>query len=85
MPIRWHRDRDRGAGGADRQEKLALAAALVTVVLWASAFVGIRAAGEDLAGGPLALARLLVAGVALGGLLALRPSASPAAATSAAS
>ena len=27
---------------------LALGAALVTVVLWASAFVGIRAAGEEL-------------------------------------
>ena len=57
--------------------KLALAAALVTVVLWASAFVGIRAAGEELAGGPLALARLLVACVALAALLALRPSPLP--------
>ena len=59
-------------------ETLALIAALVTVVLWASAFVGIRAAGEDLAGGPLALARQLVASLALGGLLALRPSKLPA-------
>ena len=57
--------------------KLALAAALATVVLWASAFVGIRAAGEELAGGPLALARLLVACVALAALLALRPSPLP--------
>src|SRR5215208_412414 len=40
---------------------LAAAAAGVTVVLWASAFVGIRAAAEELTGGPLALARLLVA------------------------
>jgi hypothetical protein len=31
---------------------------LVTVVLWASAFVGIRAAVEDLSPGPLALGRL---------------------------
>ena len=68
---------ERAEAEAGRQETLALAAALVTVVLWASAFVGIRAAGEELAGGPLALARLLVAGVALGGLLALRPSALP--------
>jgi hypothetical protein len=30
------------------QLDVALLAALVTVVLWASAFVGIRAAGEDL-------------------------------------
>jgi drug/metabolite transporter (DMT)-like permease len=66
-----------GEEEAGRQETLALVAALVTVVLWASAFVGIRAAGEELAGGPLALARLLVAAVALGGLLALRPSAWP--------
>jgi drug/metabolite transporter (DMT)-like permease len=36
----------------------ALAAAIVTVVLWASAFVGIRAAGHDLGAGPLTLARL---------------------------
>ena len=40
---------------------LAAAAAGTTVVLWASAFVGIRAAAEELTGGPLALARLLVA------------------------
>jgi len=51
------------------EETLALAAALVTVLLWGSAFVGIRAAGEDLSGGALALGRLLVATVALGGIL----------------
>lgn len=56
---------------------LAVAAALITVVLWASAFVGIRAAGEELAGGPLALARLLVAALALGLMLALRPAPLP--------
>jgi drug/metabolite transporter (DMT)-like permease len=50
----------------------------VTVVLWASAFVGIRAAGEEVAGGPLTLARLLVAAVALGALLAVRPARLPA-------
>lgn len=44
----------------------ALAAALLTVVLWASAFVGIRTAGEDLSAGSLALARLLIASAALG-------------------
>ena len=72
--------------GRTSTETLALAAALVTVVLWASAFVGIRAAGEDLAGGPLALARLLVASVALGGLArAAAVAASPPAATGAAS
>jgi hypothetical protein len=37
--------------------QLALGAALLTVCLWASAFVGIRYAGRDLSPGPLALAR----------------------------
>ncbi len=49
-----------------RPDRLAIAAALFTVVAWASAFVGIRAAGEDLSPGPLSLARLAVASVALG-------------------
>jgi drug/metabolite transporter (DMT)-like permease len=57
---------------AARSDSLALAAALVTVVLWASAFVGIRAAGEDLSAGPLALARLLLGATALGLLVAVR-------------
>jgi drug/metabolite transporter (DMT)-like permease len=47
-------------------------AALVTVVLWASAFVGIRGATPGLAPGALALGRLLVGTAALGVLLALR-------------
>jgi drug/metabolite transporter (DMT)-like permease len=51
---------------------LASGAALVTVVLWASAFVGIRAAGEDLSPGALALARLLVGSAALGVLVLVR-------------
>jgi drug/metabolite transporter (DMT)-like permease len=50
----------------------ALGAALVTVVLWASAFVGIRAAGHDLAAGPLTLARLAVGTLALGALVLAR-------------
>src|SRR4051794_38879629 len=50
----------------------AMAAALTTVVLWASAFVGIRAAGEDLTGGALALGRLLVGSVLLGLFVAIR-------------
>jgi drug/metabolite transporter (DMT)-like permease len=53
-PERWAADRP------------AFAAGLVTVVLWASAFVGIRAAGHDFAGGPLALGRLVVASLVLG-------------------
>jgi drug/metabolite transporter (DMT)-like permease len=43
----------------------AVAAASVTVVLWASAFVSIRSAGEHLAPGALAFGRLAVASLAL--------------------
>jgi drug/metabolite transporter (DMT)-like permease len=53
-------------------ERLALIAALTTVVLWASAFVGIRAASVDLTAGPLALGRLLVGSLALGVLVLAR-------------
>ncbi|MQA27537.1 MAG: EamA family transporter, partial [Micromonosporaceae bacterium] len=44
-----------------RTERLALAAAAVTVVLWASAFVSIRSATASYPPGALALGRLLVA------------------------
>ncbi|HEX3225616.1 MAG TPA: DMT family transporter [Gaiellaceae bacterium] len=43
----------------------ALGAALATVLLWASAFVGIRSAGRTFSPGALSLGRLLVACVAL--------------------
>ena len=56
---------------ADRDLK-ALLAALVTVTLWASAFVGIRDAGEHLSPGALSLARLSVASLALGALVLAR-------------
>ncbi|HEX3975056.1 MAG TPA: DMT family transporter [Solirubrobacteraceae bacterium] len=56
----------------DNVRRLALAAALVTVCLWASAFVGIRYAGRELGPGPLALARLLVASAALGAMMLIR-------------
>ena len=45
---------------------MAVVAALVTVVLWASAFIGIRAAGEDLSPGALSLGRLAVGSALLG-------------------
>ncbi|MDQ0754444.1 DMT family transporter [Arthrobacter sp. B3I4] len=45
---------------------LGIAAVIVTVVLWASAFVGIRAVGPSFSPGPLTLGRLAVAAVALG-------------------
>ncbi len=43
-----------------------LSAVAVTVLAWASAFVGIRAVGADLSPGALALGRLLVATAVLG-------------------
>ena len=49
-----------------RAERVAaLSAALTTVVLWASAFVGIRSAGRSLSPGPLTLGRLLVGAAVL--------------------
>lgn len=56
---------------------IALGAALTTVVLWASAFVGIRAVAGDLSPGALAVGRLLVGSVALGVVVALRRPAWP--------
>ena len=63
---------------ARRHVLLASAAAGTTVVLWASAFVGIRAAGHALAPGPLALARLLVGSLVLGAMVAVRREPFPA-------
>ncbi|WP_246010675.1 DMT family transporter [Nocardia mexicana] len=48
------------------------AAALVTVVLWASAFIAIRDAGSALSPAPMALLRLAVAAVALTVLVGFR-------------
>ncbi len=53
-------------------DALAVAAALVSVVLWASAFVGIRAASADFSAGALALGRLAMGSLALGLLVATR-------------
>jgi drug/metabolite transporter (DMT)-like permease len=55
-----------------RVRLLPLAAALVTVAFWASAFVGIRSAGRTFSPGPLALARLLIGSVLLGVLVLAR-------------
>ena len=49
----------------DRQVRAALAAAGVTVVLWASAFVSIRSAGTAYSPGAMALGRLATAAVIL--------------------
>ena len=58
------------AGGAcgghpDTRTWLPLAAVATTLVLWASAFVGIRHLGESVPPGALSLSRLLVMAIAL--------------------
>ncbi|MEV0980245.1 DMT family transporter [Streptomyces sp. NPDC049915] len=55
-----------------RTELLATAAATVTVVLWASAFVSIRSAGAAYSPGALALGRLLSGALALGLICLIR-------------
>ena len=54
---------------AERERLLALGAGLVTVSLWASAFVGIRSASQHLSPGALALGRLTIASLALGSIV----------------
>lgn len=51
---------------------LTIAAAVATIVLWASAFVAIRVAARSFTGGPLALLRFSVASVTLLAILPLR-------------
>jgi drug/metabolite transporter (DMT)-like permease len=69
---------DAAAARASRTETLALGAAGVTLVLWASAFVGIRSAGHHLSPGSLALGRLIVATLVLGTIAAVRRDPLPA-------
>ncbi|SFB41641.1 Threonine/homoserine efflux transporter RhtA [Amycolatopsis marina] len=54
------------------ERNMAAAAVVLTVVLWASAFVAIRGIGHALSPAPLALLRLAVASVALTVLMLLR-------------
>ncbi|QGV81430.1 DMT family transporter [Streptomyces ficellus] len=56
---------------------LPLAAAAVTVVLWASAFVSIRSAGDAYSPGALALGRLLAGALTLGCFLLVRRAGLP--------
>ena len=56
----------------DRRTWPALAAAAVTVVLWASAFVSIRSAGGAYSPGALALGRLATGAIVLGVICAVR-------------
>ncbi|MEW2159764.1 DMT family transporter [Streptomyces sp. NPDC007189] len=55
-----------------RHRLLPAAAAVVTVVLWASAFVAIRSAGQEYSPGALALGRLASGVLALGVIWAVR-------------
>jgi drug/metabolite transporter (DMT)-like permease len=57
---------------------LPAAAALVTVLLWASAFVAIRHVGTSFSPGPLALGRLVVGTIVLSIVAGLRAACSPA-------
>ena len=49
-----------------------MVAVVVTVLAWASAFVAIRSVGAHLSPGALALGRLAVGSVVLGGLVSRR-------------
>jgi len=57
----------------NNRSSLPLLAALTSVVLWAAAFVGIRAAGRFFSPGALALGRLTIGSVLLGALVLSRP------------
>src|SRR5437868_5076647 len=59
-------------------DKRAVAAATVTVVLWASAFVAIRSAGEDYGPGALALGRMFTGTIVLGVIWLVRREGLPA-------
>ncbi|MDT7844407.1 DMT family transporter [Streptomyces justiciae] len=60
-----------------RPDLLATGAAVVTVLLWASAFVSIRSAGDAYSPGALALGRLLSGVVALGIICVIRREGPP--------
>jgi drug/metabolite transporter (DMT)-like permease len=67
-----------GPAARDRRERLLpIAAVLVTVSLWASAFVGIRSADRALPPGALALGRLIIGSIALGVFVLIRREALP--------
>ena len=68
----------RTGSAEERVDWTALGAAGLTLVLWASAFVGIRAAGDDISPAALAFGRLLVGSVVLGTIVAVRREKLPA-------
>ncbi len=67
-----------GSPAAQRTAALALTAAGVTVVLWASAFVAIRHVGREISPGALTLGRLLVGSIVLGTVVLVRGPSWPA-------
>jgi drug/metabolite transporter (DMT)-like permease len=67
-----------GITAPDGVDRRALAAAGVTVLLWASAFVSIRGAAAYFPPGALALGRLLTGSVVLGAIMILRRESRPA-------
>ena len=62
----------------EKTDVAALVAGLVTVGLWGSAFVGIRAASPSFSPGALALGRLVVSGLILGAVALIRRERLPA-------
>ncbi|MFF0076119.1 DMT family transporter [Streptomyces sp. NPDC005494] len=66
------------APASARHDWRAPAAACTTVILWASAFVSIRSAGEAYSPGALALGRLLAGSLTLGVILLVRREGLPA-------
>ena len=62
----------------ERERNLALVAALVTVAVWGSAFVGIRSAARQFSPEALAFGRLFVASIALGAIVLARGERLPA-------
>jgi drug/metabolite transporter (DMT)-like permease len=65
-------DKSANTTAAGRMDVPALIAGLVTVTAWGSAFVGIRAAGQTLSPGALALGRLVVSTAILSGFALAR-------------
>ncbi|WP_432142939.1 DMT family transporter [Streptomyces sp. bgisy084] len=63
---------DGDGGSVRRADGRAVAAASVTVVLWASSFIAIRSSAADFGPGALALGRLVVASVVMSVLLLAR-------------
>lgn len=72
---------DDSALPSSREAAAPLVAALATVALWASAFVGIRSAGTAISPGALTLGRLVIGGAALAVMLRVRGEHLPSRAT----